>query len=214
MITRARLFQWQLARAKEVDESLRERAFLSVPENINGVTVKQLTLRHLNVLFKIQSPFIYGGKAKMEDVGLFLWIVSPHYHHEPQFVVLPFWKRIRRCLAARLLRQPWRIPTIRQLFLAELVLHPRFERFYRAIPRYLDRVFRDSPPSIKNAKTIETCRAAGIIHQIAKSYGWSEEKIMDTPLYALFQLMKWIQVEENPKTPQFAPMQDRVKARF
>ncbi|MEY2500586.1 MAG: hypothetical protein QOI07_920 [Verrucomicrobiota bacterium] len=219
--TRARLFQWQTARAKEVDESLRERALLDLPENINGVVVKQFTLRHLHILFKLQSPFIYGGVRKIEDIGVFLWVVSPHYNQEDRFVVLPRRKLFWRRLKARLRGEPFIIPTVRQVFLAELVLHPRFEHFYRAIDRYLNRVFRDSPPTIKNAKSIAACYAAGVIHQIAKTYGMQAhpgsmifDQIMDTPLAALFQLLKWIQADQDPKTPQFNPMQDQVTARF
>ena len=190
MVNRARLFQWQLARAREVDESLRERAFLCVPGNINGVTVNQFTLRHLTILSHLQSPFIYGGARRAEDVGVFLWVISPHYDTLP---------------AAE---------SNRARYLAELVLHPHWDRFYRGIDRYIYHVYRDAPPTVKSGKTIATCYAAGVIHKISKNYGWDDEAIMNKPLIRLFQYLKWIQVEEHPSTPQFNPLQDKISNRF
>lgn len=211
---RARLKRWQLSRAKEVDDSLRERAFIDVPEQINGVTVRQLTLRHLNILFKIQSPFIYGGVRKIEDIMLFLWIVSPHYSQERRYVVLPRRKLLWRRLVAWARRQEFHIPTVRELFVAELVIHPRFEHFSRGIDRYIYRTFLDTPPSVKEAKAVSTAYAASVIHKLASSYGWEEQTILDMPLTRVFQYLKWIQVEDNPKTPQFDPMQNRIEQKY
>lgn len=188
--TRARLFQWQLARAKEVDGSLRERGFLPILDNINGVVVKQFTLRHFTILSHLQSPFIYGGVRRIEDVGQFLWVVSPKYDTLPPE------------------------ESAQKRFLTELVLHPHWDRFYRGIDRYLQRTFRDTPPTVGNGKEIAVCYSAGVIHHIAGAYGWDDDAIMDKPLIRLFQYLKWIQVANNPMTPQFNPMQDRVTLKF
>ncbi|MEY2511995.1 MAG: hypothetical protein QOE26_2758 [Verrucomicrobiota bacterium] len=187
---RARLYRWQIARGNEVDESFRERAFLPITDQINGVTVLQFTLRHLTILSHLQSPFIYGGVRQMEDIGQFLWVVSPQYDTLPPE------------------------ETNRTRYLAELVLHPKWENFYRAIDRYLQRTFRDPPPMVGDGKLIAACYTAGVVHKIAKTYGWDDETIMDKPLIRLFQYLKWIQADENPATPQFSPMADRVKSRF
>lgn len=188
--TRARLYRWQIARGNEVDESFRERAFLPITDQINGVTVLQFTLRHLTILSHLQSPFIYGGVRKIEDVGQFLWVVSPQYDTLPPE------------------------ETNRTRFLAELVLHPKWEHFYRSIDRYLQRTFRDPPPIVKDGKQIAACYTAGVVHKIAKAYGWDDETIMDKPLIRLFQYLKWIQVDDNPATPQFNPMADTINNRF
>lgn len=225
--SRARLYQWQIARGNEVDESLRERAFLPLLDNINGVVVKQFTLRHLTILSYLQSPFIYGGIRRIEDVGQFLWVVSPHYQAEPetiwiwreQWAANTLWSRIRRMIVDRWNRR-WNRKlgmepmTVRAIYMRQLTQHPRWERFYRAIDRYLQRTFRDPPPMIKNGKQIAACYAAGVIHKIAKAYGWDDETIMDKPLIRIFQYLKWIQVDDNPATPQFNPMSDRIKSRF
>lgn len=224
---RARLYRWQIARAKEVDESLRERAFLPLTESINGVIVNQFTLRHLTILFHLQSPFIYGGVRKIEDVGQFLWVVSPFYQArpetvwlwKPEFVADTAWNRIRRMVCLRMDRLTGRKfgmvgSTTRQVFLAEIVNHPRWERFYRAIDRYLQRTFRDPPPTTKNGKHIATCYTASVLHPLMKNYGGTEEEWMDKPLVRVFQFMKWLQAEDDPKTPQFSPTVAVVENRF
>lgn len=177
-----------LARAKRVEDALREKAFLPLGEIINGVEVLQFSLRHLTILFKIRSPFLYGGIPQIEDVGLFLWIVSQHYNPSDN--------------------------ENRAAFMAQLVFHPEWERFYRSIRRYLDRALMDTPPQASEGKPISASYAAGIIHKIAAAYGWDIDRIMDTPIAALFQLMKWIEIERNFNLPQFNPLQDRVKARL
>lgn len=188
-IDQSKRFNRALARAKRIEDALRERAFLPVGEEINGVDVKQFTLRHLTILFQIRSPFLYGGVREIEDVGLFLWIVSPHY--DPNNLEL------------------------RAKFMAQLVAHPNWHFFYRAIDRYIKRSFMDSPPRCDNGgKAIGACYAAAMIHRIATAYHWEMEKILDTPIAALFQLLKWIDVTHNPNVPQFNPIQDQVKARL
>jgi hypothetical protein len=202
-------FQRALARAKRIEDSLRETAFLPVPEQINGVTVRQFTLRHLTILTKIRSPFLVGGAVTGEDIGTFLWVVSPQYSQERE-VFIPenrfrrWWMKLRGI-------QP---PTVRQVFMAELVMHPRWQLFYRGIERYLGRVFMDKPPEVGGGKLVASSYAAGLIHQVARAYNWTPDQIMDTPLAAIFQLLKWSAVEANPSTPQFNPLQDRIKARL
>lgn len=224
---RDRLFRWQLARGEQIDESLRERAFLSVTETINGVEVKPFTLRHLHILSHIQSPFIYGGVRKIEDIGLFLWVVSPNYSAEVKTRLVwnekmhgcTFWNRIRRHIYRAIYRR-WgfrlgmeEIPE-RQLFMHQLTRHPRWEHFYHAINRYLRRAFRDPPPVPGAGKDISTCYTASVIHKLAKAYGWDEPTILDMPMTRIYQYLKWIQVDDNPATPQFNPTAQVVNERF
>jgi len=197
-----------LAQAKRIEDTLRERAFLPVPESINGVTVKELTLRHLNILFQIRSPFLVGGQPQIEDVGTFLWVVSPQYSTQPEIILLPFWRRFWLKVRRRL------PPTVREVFMAELVLHPRWHLFSRAIGRYLDRAFMDRPPSVEGSgKKIAASYAAGALHKILSAYGGDDELWLDKPIRRLFQYGKWIDAENDPKMPQFNPLQDRIIAK-
>lgn len=197
-----------IGRAKRIEDKLRDVAFLSVREEINGVEVNQLTLRHLTILFYIQSPFLFGGIRKIEDVGTFLWIVSPHYcvHDKP----VPLTRRER--FFYWLHRK--HVPTMREAFLSQLVCHPKWQLFYRAIDRYLDRALMDKPPMTSGGTRMATSFAAGIIDRIAAAYGWRDEAILDTPMSRIYQLMKWIEVRGNPKTPQFNPLRDRITQRY
>src|ERR1700730_16876235 len=70
-------------RAKErgaaVEESVRGRAFVSIPEKICGVEVFPLTLRTIRRLRIAGSPFFCGGGIRAGDVLAFLWAISPGY---------------------------------------------------------------------------------------------------------------------------------------
>lgn len=174
-----------LSRAKRIEDSLRERAFLPVTENINGVTVKQLTLRHFIILLQLKSPFVSGGPRRIEDVGQFLWVVSPQYDADD--------------------------PEGLERYVSELVFHPTFHLFYRAIDYYIFYAFMDRPPKVEGGKLITASYAASMIHRVAKIYRESRETILDTPLSALFQFIKWIDAEQTPNAPQFTPLQSRVE---
>lgn len=176
-----------IARAKRIEDAIRERAFLPIGETINGVDVLQFSLRHCTICFKIRSPFFYGTIPQVEDVGMFLWIVSPHY--DPDDLEK------------------------RRIFLGQVGQHDRWALFYPTIRKYINRAFMDRPPTVSDSKPIATSFAAGMIHKIASAYGWTPNQILDTPIAALFQLLKWIDVERNYKTPQFNPIQDRIMAK-
>lgn len=193
--------------AKRIEDAQREKAFLPVLDEINRVCVKQLTSGHLETLFAISSPFVYGGIRQIEDVGAFLWIVSPHYDaNNPPVELKWLWR-----LYYRLRRQP--IPTLREAFMLELVQHPRWHLFYRAIDRYIYFATMDRPPSVEGSKAIETCFTAAIAHRLRKAYGGlSMEEIRNTPISANFQFLKRISADQNPKEPQFRPLQSRVEA--
>lgn len=187
-LDQATLDRW-LPRVKQVEDRIRERAFLNIPEQINNVQVAQFTLRHRAILFQIKSPFVTGGKLAMEDIGTFMWVVSLHYDPEDL--------------------------EKRAAFLSQLVRMPNGNMFPRAIDRYLDRAFMDAPPQSSNGKAIAASFTAGMVHKIAFAYGCGNGKqihdqIMATPIAVIFQCMKWIDIERDFSTPQFDPLQIRV----
>lgn len=196
------------ARAKRIEDIRRERAFLPIGEFINGVEVLPFKLSHLTRLFHARSPFFFGGPVRAGDIGLFVWIVSPHYDHLNQKIRrdwrwLPWrvWMKLRRR----------RIPRIREAFVAQVLLHPRFPLFHKAINQYIDRAFMDRPPTMEAGKTIETSYAASILHKMMQAYGGEIETWLGTSMVAIFQLLKWVDVEAEPRTPQFTPLQSRIE---
>src|SRR5438132_3371402 len=163
-----------LGRAKAAENAIRDRPFLPVDFHINGVAVKQFTLRHLLILFEIQSPVITGGGRAREDVGTFLWVVGPHYATADYSKPVGKWRR--RWLKFRGLKQM----TVREMFMEELVLHPNFHLFFSGIDRYLNRAMFDSPPIIAGGKSVAASFASGVIDNIVSvGYAWDDEVIFD-----------------------------------
>src|SRR5688500_6466026 len=68
-----------IAHGARFEEALRESAWLPLGVQICGVPVRQLTLRHLLMLFRGGSPFLCGGRVRRGHVAAFLWCVSPLY---------------------------------------------------------------------------------------------------------------------------------------
>src|SRR5436189_6225397 len=150
-----------LARAKRFEDRLRDTPFLPVGEKVNGVEVKQFTLRHLILLLRLRSPFLCGGKIRIEDVGTFMWVINPHFSIENPPIKAAW--GYRKYLEWKALN----VPTSREVFLTQLVCYPRWGFFYRGIRRYIKRAFHDSPPETDGGTTVAASFAAGLVHKIA-----------------------------------------------
>jgi hypothetical protein len=178
--------QRNLSRLKRVEDAWRERAFLPVTDVINGVTVRQLTLLHLTILFQVRSPFLGGIASQPEHVGQFLWVISPQYdmHNRES----------------------------RRAFLEALVAQyppEKFRLFYRGIRRYLFRHFHfDAPPRTSKGQSVAACFAAGILHKLKRGgHTEPDDALMQLPIARIFQYLKWIAAEDNPRIPQFNALQ-------
>lgn len=180
-----------IARVKRVEDRWRERAFLPEMDSINGVDVLQLTLGHVMELERVKSPFLTVGMGTQpEDVGLFLWIVCPHYD------------RLNVELRRNFLEQ-----------LLDEYSGPRFQIFYRAIYRYMwIKSLMDIPPAPTSGICVGTCTAASVINKIASAYGWGKERIIPERIAALYQYIKWIDLD--PDLPQFQPLQVQMNDRY
>lgn len=189
------------AKARRIEEVVRQRAMLPLPFEINGWTVRQFTLRHFSILIQLGSPFVCGGPARIEDVGVFLWVVSPEYDHSSFVSPYTLWGKVRRFFALRK----------RKAFMARLSHHPRWGLFEPRIRKYLARAFMDRPPS-GPGKSIAACYDASMIHRIAIYYHWTEDEIYAKPMARLFQYLNWISAPTNQ--PQFFPLQSAVISRY
>lgn len=189
------------AKAKRIEDVVRQRAMLPIPFDINGWTVKQFTLRHFSILIQIGSPFVCGGPARIEDVGVFLWVVSPEYDHRSfitPHTLLGKWKRF---IALRR----------RKAFMKRLAHHPRWSLFEPRIRIYLKRAFMDRPPS-GPGKPIAACYDSSMIFRIVTWSHWTEDDIYEKPMARLFQYLNWISAPTMQ--PQFFPLQSAVISRF
>jgi hypothetical protein len=185
-------------RAKRIEDSWREHAFLSACDEINGVTVNQMTLGHMLILFRIKSPFLTGEKPEPEHVGQFLWILSPQHHNEPG------WEVDRAGYVSELVKQ-----------------YPpeRFRLFYRAIHRYIwVRCLMDWPAkSTKSGRGVSASMPAIICHRIASAYGVGASGfkwVIDTPIAALLQTLNCIESDGPSQKPAFHPLQDLITQRY
>jgi hypothetical protein len=177
-----------LTRARGIENSLRDAAFLPVLEEIDGLPVRQLTLRHLLILSAIHSPFLEGGEEPTaEDVAAFLWVVSIDYNPKGHG---------------------------RAEFLGKIGAREKGLRFWRAINRYLDRALMDRPPIKQTGKVgAGISMATSIIDELAGTYGWDDESILDKPVARIFQYIKLRVLARNPNAPKFSRLTDRVKRR-
>ncbi len=171
-------------RTQKIESYLREIAILPIPETINGVEVEQFKLKHWILLRAIESPFLIGGRCDGIDIGRFMWVVSGAYNPKGEG---------------------------RDAYINGIVNLPNGTRFFRAIRRYIDRAMFDRPPQmVGSSKVVTTSIGIALIHKIAFAYGWTPETILDLRVAAIFQMLKWIRVEQDPKYPQFNPLTDRV----
>ena len=180
------------SRGTRLAESWRELAFLSTIETLCGVQVRQLSLRMFAELCRARSPFLCGGSIGGEDVVLFLWRLSPGFD---------------------------RLDADRRARFVESV-HPlayerdRFHRSVRSIKRFVNRMLVDKPPSSGGSNSISDVSFVGaFVHEFASAYGWDEDQILDKPLPQLFQLLRQILRDRNPKLPRFNPIAARLTRR-
>lgn len=192
---------FQLARAKRIEDAIREKALLPVNDEINGIEVRQFNLEHWLILSKVSSPFLFQDRLVTPvDVGLFLWIVSPHYDPRSFGTAWGLLARIKRYFATRK----------RRLFLRMVVRQPHWINFEPRIRKYLKRAFMDRPASSSDGKAISAGLGASMIHRIAYVYKWSREEIRQMPLAEAFQYLNW----NAAHLPQFNSVQDAVKNRL
>jgi hypothetical protein len=78
-----------------------------------------------------------------------------------------------------------------------------FDALRQCLFDYVDLIFCDAPASEGQRRKPYYSYLASIIHSLAKSYGWSRNEILDTPMPAIYQLLKIMQQEANPKMPLF-----------
>lgn len=176
------------------DEREREMAWLELPHDICGISCQPLTLRHLQMLRAINSPFIYGRSPCFADVAVFLWIVSESFVE----ITGPMSKLKRFLFNLRLRRK---IP-----------FPERFLESVAAIEDYISLAFRDSPGGgATRPGECHWCFSGMMMGRFVSRYGWTTSVISNMPLRQCFQLLNVIRKLENPDTILFSYHTSRVK---
>ncbi len=180
-------------RADRLEDYWRDFAFLGLTETIRvpggrTVEIQQLTLRMFIQLCAIRSPFMVGGKIMPEHVVQVLWRLSPEYGSNQD---------------------------ARKAFVSAMADLP-FLSTIRALQRYFDRMLADKPPtsSRRSDSHPDTSFAASVIHALAKTYGWTDDAILDLPMPRIFQYLRKIRRDNDPDMAYFNPLRDRFTKRI
>lgn len=185
------MFDWlsipEYAEAREREETARDAAFVLEHDDICGVPVKPLSLRHFTLLVAIGSPFVCAGELTATEAARFIWIVSAV-----------------RCRNDTAQARDRFLKSIRGL---------NFVHACQGISRYLDEAFQDSPGGGSSNRPLSTSFAAVLVDMIAREYGWRESDILDMPLRRLFQYLRCIRHHHDPDAV-FVNPSDAVRRRW
>lgn len=176
-----------VARAEAQAEARRDFSFTTATVLLAGVECRQLTARHLLILFAARTPFLYGGFREPEHVAQFLWIVSPEFSTDA---------KTRKAFIERAKKIKY-LPAI------------------KAIERYLEEALADFPKASakKDTGSVLASFVGYLVHLIAKTYGWDDEAILDKPVARLCQYRALILQDIDPAKPVFAAS-DKVRREF
>ncbi len=142
-------------------------ALLGLGELIAGIHVEPLTPKRLEWLRAFSNPFICGGEISPFHLHKFMWIVSSEF--VPEF-------------NAEKPKETAFIGYAGTLDATEL---------REGIEEYLDRAFLDAPQG--KAGTPYYAPTISYYHTLVIAYpggGWTLERVADTPLPVIFQLIK------------------------
>lgn len=156
----------------------RDLAFFDFPIPLCGVMVRQLCPIHYALLDRAKNRFVSGGIIRPEDVAQLLWIVSEDFSTDA---------------------------TKRDAFIADIGPRVSFIGARVEINGYFDRAFMDAPPSGGVGQRSYTSWLASIVHLVASEYGWDDTAILNKPFARIFQYVRCIQKQNNPRAPQFNP---------
>lgn len=162
--------------AVAAEQSNRELAFIDLPIPICGVTVNQMTPKHLLLLKGCDNRFITGGRLRDGDLETFLWLISTDYKPGADQMVKWVKKHLRGLNKGTA---------------------------YKAVSGYLERTFQDAPASSGVEQKQYTASVAFLVDLFGTEYGWTDTQVLNCPIARLYQLVKQIHMRRDPKAPRF-----------
>ena len=142
-------------------------AMLGLPELIAGIRVESLTPRRLERLRAFNNPYVCGGEKSEFHIHKFLWFVSSGF--------VPEFDEVKP----------------KELEFLSSIANLDCDEADEGIEAYYERTFLDAPT--RAAGTPYYSSSAGIYHALNTSYpsaGWTLERVLDTPLRVIYQLIK------------------------
>lgn len=224
-----------LHRAKAQEFRTREDNWLALSGTIAGLPVRVMNVRDYVALLRIRSPFVCRQEPSFEDLGKFLWLLSPKierwHNHEgwrkPWLVgcrwswfSIERWqirlhaKRLRRRLKMRQLENtarewnrahPGEIYSLPEACPLASALKEAFD--------YIDRIFLDKPAGIAKEGV-----GSGLLYltswfdSIQSEYTKTDDEVYRMPMPQLFGRLKAMQQRNNPGEPEFNARQDALAA--
>lgn len=165
---------------REVAFLFKNPEFISMPIDIAGIEVHQLTPYHFILLDFVKSPFLVNDRMPDEvHIVDFLWIVSTGFIANNK--------------------------EAKEKFIKEKCLQLMYDETLKEIYDYLTKAFIDSPAQhVETSKIKKTnipfyAWVAGYIDILCVEYGWLDSYIMTMPFTKIFQYLKTI---ESRKTAE------------
>jgi hypothetical protein len=179
------------AEAVARENEIRGAACLGINETICGLDVKPLCAAHVRLLSLVNSPFL--GKYPvatlcqkpgiLNDIMLFLWIVSPMYE-----------------AGARVRKHRWQRKTARDRFTEAFapLLKQKLDKVVTEILEYVEEAYIDAEDSGENSKSFYAFEIS-IAHELHEHYGFrvdfwnnppAHQNPLLVPLKIVFQLRK------------------------
>lgn len=205
--------------ALEREALVRDASFLPVTERVAGHELVPMTLRHFLILRVMRSPFLFGGTPTPEQLGAFLWLLSPHYSH--RLTLIARWHRSRIMRKLRKLLLPvaplWHTKrnSARHERRIKLALFRAYE-LVTGLRDYVEENLQDMQPHgtpVGSVLVEHYSDGAAICATFAREYGWSEEAVLSLPMSRLLQYTKEIRLHHGTKTPLCNPS-DAVRAKW
>lgn len=186
--------------AVERQDFIRDAAFLGLNETICGIEVSPMTFRHLLWLQTIQSPFVGAGVMGFETLHLgvaaFFKTIAPF--QKPSFMggfdkmeLISFIKKVGRLQPGTAIK---------------------------GVREFVSETFLDSPGGGEKIGVSFYSSGAAAVNRICSKYGGQNPNPMiypsavDMPLKVVFQLLKCMKLDDNPKAILFNGLSDRAKS--
>ena len=190
-----------LAAAKSKQLVTRENSLLNLTYDICGFKVRTMTVLDYVLLERIGSPFVSRSEPTLDELAMFLWILSPQFPKWNRRKWLAFLQPVAAFIHGRKVRAMFgkNIPTT-----SEAAVEAAFG--------YIGAMFYDSPPGLAGGR--ESCLSylTSWFDSIQHEYpAFTSEKVWEMGLPELFQRLNAIRLRNNPSVPSFNKGTDAVK---
>lgn len=178
----------------------RENAWKGVSHDIIGFKIKTLSVRDYVMLDHFGSPFLNRMAPEIGDISFTLWALSHRCEQWNNGIFLPNFVRTL---------EAWRYS---RKVVNRIKTTEDFTTAIKLIFQYIEEMFLDAPPSVKNGRVSGLCYLTSWFDLIQSEHGLSESEIWLMPLPQLFQRIRAIHIRKGERLPAFNHAEDELKA--